>query len=88
MRKRHAVRGVGVGLVAAALGLGLWWWHFKPQPPAPGPDTGWHMAIDKYGDTYWLGLRYDKMTDDQKDDANRFTRANPNGGYDPTGGSQ
>lgn len=88
MRKHHAVRGVGLILVAAALGLGLWWWHFKPQPPIPGPDTGWHMAIDRYGDTYWADSRYDEAPRWLKDDMNRFARANPNGGYDPVGSNQ
>ena len=74
--------------LVALLAAGLFWLHVKDQPPVPGPDTGWHMAIDRYGDTYWADSRYDEAPKWLKDDMNRFTRANPNGGYDPVGSNQ
>jgi len=86
-----------VGLLLVVAALLLFWFGFRvlptpapvppPSPPAPpGPvvvDTGWHMGLDSYDDTYFIPLRYDRMNEVQQDDANRFGRRNPNGGYDP-----
>jgi len=42
-------------------------------------DSGTHMALDELGRLYTVASSYADMSDQQKDDVNKFAHQNPNG---------